>query len=502
MAARSLNPKPAQRSAVTVEPAPQLLLASQLIFNIGFYAVVPFLAVAMRNDFGMGVMAIGIVLGARTFAQQGLFLFGGALADRWGARQSMITGCLVRIAGFLLLAWAADFPLFLIGAIVTGIGGALFSPALQSLVGSAAERGTIQKNDQEPTAQHDDGAHKGDERQINRAKLFALLVVCGEVGVVVGPLLGSLLLNIGFDTSLLAGSAVFAVMALVFWLFLPKPRARAPKTSAEAPDHSPPSGLWSCLREKRFIGFAAFYSVNLLATNQLYFGLPIELERSGAGVSALAFVFAYASVLTITLQWPIARLMRKAGPKIALPLGFALQALGFASLAALAIIPPPCGAPYATGPCAGDRSCPGQHVCDADGDGTRIGVRGQASYRGVLRAACRRRRARRRHRQHGPGPALRTRLHAFNHRTCSVVAVVPVSGNSGNIHAQVRPQPVQQTCLQAGAGIACAEIAALIMPPVTLLGDAVGREVSKARPGRWRRREAGRPAGAVSAVRG
>ena len=59
----------------------------------------------------------------------------------------MITGCLVRIAGFLLLAWATDFLLFLIGAIVTGIGGALFSPALQSLVGSAAERGTIQKND-------------------------------------------------------------------------------------------------------------------------------------------------------------------------------------------------------------------------------------------------------------------------------------------------------------------------------------------------------------------
>ncbi|MGX9901223.1 hypothetical protein ACW0JT_17635 [Arthrobacter sp. SA17] len=98
-----------------------------------------------------------------------------------GARQS-ITGCLVRIVGFLLLAWAADFPLFLIGAIVTGIGGALFSPAVQSLVDSAAERGTIQKNDQERTAQDDDNAHKGDERQNNRATLFALMVVCGEVG--------------------------------------------------------------------------------------------------------------------------------------------------------------------------------------------------------------------------------------------------------------------------------------------------------------------------------
>jgi len=320
-AVRKLRRESTRQRPVRVEPAPQLLLASQLIFNIGFYAVVPFLAVAMRNDFGMGAMAIGIVLGARTFAQQGMFLFGGALADRWGARQSMITGCLVRIAGFLLLAWAADFPLFLIGAVVTGIGGALFSPALQSLVAAASERGG------------------------NRATLFALLVVCGEVGVVVGPLLGALLLDTGFDTSLLVAATVFAVMALVFWLFLPKTRRQARETSSDMTASVPPSDLWSCLKEKKFIWFAAFFSVELLATNQLYFGLPVELERSGAGVSALAIVFAYASGLTITLQWPIARLMRKAGPKIALPLGFAMQSLGFASLAVLAVVPPPSGLP-------------------------------------------------------------------------------------------------------------------------------------------------------------
>ena len=321
-AARTLRSKRTGLRPARDEPAPQLLLASQLIFNIGFYAVVPFLAVAMRNDFGMGAMAIGIVLGARTFAQQGMFLFGGALADRWGARQSMITGCLVRITGFLLLAWAADFTLFLIGAVVTGIGGALFSPALQSLVGAAAGRGSSK------------------EPKNNRSTLFALLVICGEVGVVVGPLLGSLLLATGFDTALLTGAAVFALMAVVFWLFLPK-TACTTKTPAEPTGRVPPSDLWSCLKDKKFIGFAAFFSVNLVATNQLYFGLPVELERSGAGVSSLALVFAYASILTITLQWPIARLMRKAGPGIALPLGFAMQSLGFASLGVLAVFPPP-----------------------------------------------------------------------------------------------------------------------------------------------------------------
>ncbi|MGF4046233.1 MFS transporter [Paenarthrobacter nitroguajacolicus] len=309
-----------------------------MIFNIGFYSVVPFLAGVMRDDFGMGTLAVGIVLGARTFAQQGLFLFGGALADRWGARQSMIAGCLVRVVGFLLLAWASDFPLFLLGAVVTGIGGALFAPAMQSLVASAAELPIALKGTKQEGATHCPAVRKN-----HRSTLFTWLVVCGEVGAVVGPLLASLLLKTGFDTALLVGAGVFAVMAAVFLCFLPKPHRGAPKTAGGKTSSSPAPGLWSCLKEKQFVRFTAFYSVNLLATNQLYFGLPVELERSGAGASALAVVFAYASILTIILQWPIARLMRKAGPEIALPVGFALQSLGFASIAFLAVIPPPSG---------------------------------------------------------------------------------------------------------------------------------------------------------------
>lgn len=301
------------------QAAPQLLLASQLIFNIGFFSVVPFLAVAMREEFGMGALAVGIVLGARTFAQQGLFLFGGAMADHWGPRWTMISGCIVRTAGYLLLALAADFPLFLLGAVVTGVGGALFSPALESLVAGAEER-------------RSDQTGKG-------TSLFAFLVIVGELGAVLGPVLGAVLLGVGFDTALLTGAAVFTIMALVFMRFIPNARKHA-TSATDQPEAVPPSGLWSCLRNKRFVLFAAFYSVNLLAYNQLYFGLPLELQRSGAGLGALAAMFAYASVLTIALQWPIAKLMRRMGSKMALTLGFALQSVGFAALGVLATLPP------------------------------------------------------------------------------------------------------------------------------------------------------------------
>lgn len=311
--------KPVPAAPAAKEPAPQLLLATQLIFNLGFYSVIPFLAVSMREDFGVGALAIGVVLGARTFAQQGLFLVGGAMADRWGPRRGMIIGCWVRIAGYLLLALASDFPLFLLGAVVSGVGGALFSPALESLV-ARAERRTNNSTSHKPN-------------------LFALLVICGEIGAVAGPLLGALLLGVGFDTALYAGAGVFAAMSVVFHRFLPH-------TSTQQREAVPASSLWSCLRDRRFLGFSAFFSVNLLAYNQLYFGLPVELERSGAGTTTLAALFAYASVLTITLQWPIARLMRRTGAKFALITGFALQAAGFASLSAMAVVPPPEAMPF------------------------------------------------------------------------------------------------------------------------------------------------------------
>ncbi|MFF1251890.1 MFS transporter [Pseudarthrobacter sp. NPDC058329] len=340
-------------AAARLRPAPGLLLTSQLVFNIGFYAVVPFLALVMSQDFGMTATAVGVVLGARVFSQQGLFLVGGMITDRFGPRRAMLAGCLVRISGYLTLAMAGSFPLFLLGAVLTGMGGALFSPALESLVGRAEER-----------RRNTSGKAPG---------LFALLAICGEIGAVAGPLVGALLLGLSFSWAALAGAAVFAVMTGVLWRSVPAgaphrepdkvsirrlpafrrrsstvPSSKLPSStvlSSRLPSSTlissvtPNDGVAAMLRDKRFVAFAALYSVNLLAYNQLYFGLPIELTRSGAGPEALAVLFALASVLTVALQWPISRLTSRVGAGRALTAGFLLKALAFAAMAVLAQFP-------------------------------------------------------------------------------------------------------------------------------------------------------------------
>lgn len=303
------------------------LLGAQLVFNIGFYAVVPFLAGAMDTEYGLDAAAIGLVLGARTFSQQGMFLFGGMLADRWGARRAILTGCLVRIVGYATLAAASDFTLFLLGAVLTGAGGALFSPALESRLSHADQpAGT-------------DGPARG---RGSRRSVFVWLAITGEIGAVLGPVVGSVLLGWGFDAALAVGIGVFAAVTVLLWYLLPAEPAHVPRGQdvdvlATAP--SAAGSRWACLRDRRFVVFCALAGMNMLAYNQLYFAVPVELSRRGLDGAWLGALFLLASVLTLLLQLPVSTAGLRMGPGRALAAGFVLEACAF-TLAALTSMHP------------------------------------------------------------------------------------------------------------------------------------------------------------------
>ena len=74
-------------------PAPlRLVIITQFAFNVGFYLVVPFIAAHLAKDLLLAEWIIGLLLGLRTFSQQGMFFLGGALADRFGIKNAIIVG--------------------------------------------------------------------------------------------------------------------------------------------------------------------------------------------------------------------------------------------------------------------------------------------------------------------------------------------------------------------------------------------------------------------------
>lgn len=286
----------------------KLLVSTQGAFNVGFYMVLPYLAAHLSEDLALAGGVVGLVLGLRTFSQQGLFMVGGILADRWGAKPVILAGCALRVGGFVLLGVSGTLAGVVGGALLTGFAAALFSPAVESSL--AREAGLLER--------------AGERGGLTRADVFAMFAVSGQLGTVVGPLVGTALLLVDFRLACLVAAGAFVLILLAHAVWLP----RRPAPHADEPMLA---GWAEVLANRRFLAFAAGYSAYLLCYNQLYLALPAELSRTGSE-SALGWLFVVASVMVIAGQVPVTRWARTNGTR-ALVVGFALMAVAFAVVA-------------------------------------------------------------------------------------------------------------------------------------------------------------------------
>jgi MFS family permease len=292
-----------------LSPLLRLLILTQLAFNVGFYAVLPFLAEHLGQGIGMAGWLVGFVLGLRTFSQQGLFVVGGALSDRYGIRPVVLAGCALRIAGFGWLGYA-DATWSVIGAVLLiGFAAALFSPAVESEVARQAVLW--------------EAAGGGD-----RTRVLALFTVAGQAGAFVGPLLGALLLGVDFRTACLAGAGIFVLVLAGHARLLPQRVPGRPRIRAKG-------GARLLLRNRPFLALCCAYGAYLLAYNQFYLALPAEVQRAAGSQAPLAWLFALSSLLVVTAQLPITRWSgRRLTPRRSVTAGLALVAAGFAAVAA------------------------------------------------------------------------------------------------------------------------------------------------------------------------
>ena len=101
--------------------------------------VIPMISVHYVDGLGWTAGAIGLVLAARQFFQQGLTPFSGVLADRIGAKPLIAIGMLVRAVGFAAMAYAGTYAILMGAAIVSAIGGALFESPRSAAVAALTD---------------------------------------------------------------------------------------------------------------------------------------------------------------------------------------------------------------------------------------------------------------------------------------------------------------------------------------------------------------------------
>ncbi|MGW2118775.1 MFS transporter, partial [Streptomyces zhihengii] len=275
----------------------RLLLVNQLGVNTGFYLLIPYLAVHLTENAGMSAAAVGIVLGVRNLSQQGLFLIGGSASDRLGARGVIIAGCALRTAGFGLFALGDELAVLLAASVLSGLAGALFNPAVRTyLTLEAGER---------------------------RAEAFALFNVFATTGALIGPLLGSVLLLVGFRTSALVAAGIFAVLTVAQALVLP---GRAAVRSGNGV-----LGDWREVAGNRaFLAFALAMAGLFTLESQLYLLLPHGAREATGWDGAAAIVFLTGTLAGLWLQLRITRRLKERGSRARwIAAGLALTGLAF-----------------------------------------------------------------------------------------------------------------------------------------------------------------------------
>ncbi len=305
------------------ERSARLLMVNQFTINLGFYMLMPYLAAHLSGTLGLAGWLVGLVLGVRNFSQQGMFLVGGALADRFGYKPLIVAGCVLRTLGFATLGLVDSLPALLAASAATGLAGALFNPAVRAYLAAAA----------------------GDRR----LEAFALFNVFYQAGILLGPLVGMVLTGVNFQVTCLVSAGIFALLSLVQIRALP---ARGDEAVPAGDDRRAglPSSWRGVLANRPFLLFSGAMIGSYVLSFQVYLALPLEVRRLGGegefGTAAVAGLFAVSGLSTILGQTRVTRWCKaRMTAGRALARGLLTMGLAFVPLLAATALPVPAEGP-------------------------------------------------------------------------------------------------------------------------------------------------------------
>lgn len=255
------------------------LLIDNLLVVLGFFVVFPLISIRFVDQLGWAALMVGIALGLRQLLQQGLGIFGGAIADRVGAKPMIVIGMLLRAAGFATMAVASEPWILWASCALSALGGTLFDPPRTALVIKLT-------------------------RPHERGRFYSLLMMQDSAGAVVGALIGSWLLAYDFHYVCWTGALIFVLAAAWNAWLLPAYRL----STVRAPVGE---GMLRVIRDRRFLTYVLTLTGYYVLAVQVMLMLPIVVNDIAGGPSAVKWMYAIEAALSLTLLYPIARWSEK-----------------------------------------------------------------------------------------------------------------------------------------------------------------------------------------------
>ncbi|MDG4766786.1 MFS transporter [Solwaraspora sp. WMMD406] len=258
------------------------MVADTFLMGLGFYALVPLLAYHLLNDLGLSIALTGLLAGVRSASQQGMMLWSGMLADRFGHRRAICLGVLLRAAGFTAFGVVDSVPGLAVASVLAGLGGSLFHPASYALYAELTP------------APH-------------RTRAYAVREMASNVAFVLGPALGGLLAAVNFPVLCFVAAGLFLVAGAITWIGL---RPDGP-TTGTADRTSSLNRLRTVARDRDFRRFVLVSAGAWALFSQLYLAVPVRVGQVLPGTTSLGLVYTVAAVVMVAATVPLTRLAER-----------------------------------------------------------------------------------------------------------------------------------------------------------------------------------------------
>ncbi|MCR2806573.1 MDR family MFS transporter [Paenibacillus soyae] len=284
-------------------PIVNVLLAGTIFARIASSMSLPFLAIYLIAATDMSPTMVGAIVGIGSLAGMLGGFFGGHLSDRFGRRVVMLAA--IYMWGFVFLGFAfTGLPvIFALLNAINGLCRSFYEPVSQALMADLTEKE-------------------------KRFSVFSLRYMAINIGVAVGPLLGTLFAAMSGRLPWIITGCIYLAYGLLLHLLLQKFGIR--RIEGEKKEPVTMAQSWNVIRRDRaFRYFIIGGIVTAIGYSQMTSTLSQFIDEGFAnGVELFAWMMSVNAIVVVAFQIPFSKWAEKRTPMTAIAVGSVFYAIG------------------------------------------------------------------------------------------------------------------------------------------------------------------------------
>ncbi|MHB8808326.1 MAG: MDR family MFS transporter [Anaerolineaceae bacterium] len=283
-----------------------ILVGASFIDSVGGALIFPFLSLYMTRKFNVGMTEVGTMfliwgLGAGLLGNT----LGGAIADKFGRKKSIIFGLIASATSALAMVFIKDLMVFYVVIGVIGIFEDIAGPARQAMIADLVPEDL-------------------------RTDAYGIMRIEFNLAVTIGPAIGGLMAAKSFSLLFIIDFFISLLVAGIVFLFLPETKPQVEEHHEEESLKETFQGYRKVFKDKLFIAFVVVVMLETLMYFNMNSTLSVYLVNfHGISTTQFGYILSLNAVMVVVMQVFFSRVVSSWKPMLTMALGNILYVIGF-----------------------------------------------------------------------------------------------------------------------------------------------------------------------------